>query len=229
MGKCTLRATVQNGNHIDSQSPFISEGDEVDFSPDSKLPAHFTHWRFPISESYTVSPPDHANTLRLNPSKLNLTALNGNYAGPEGQTFVGRRQQDTLFTFSVNLDYQPTLLEEEAGVSVFLTQNHHLDLGVVLLPDTSGENENEELIPQLRFRGETEVAIPEDIVVPLPEAWRNAPLRLEIRASNMTHYTLSAGPADAMPEIMTVVEVSNEGVSWGFTGKPDLLPIDSLF
>ncbi|KAI5866304.1 glycoside hydrolase family 43 protein [Durotheca rogersii] len=212
---------------IDGPGPFISEGDVVDFEPGSELPAHFTHWRFPIADSYAVSPPGHPNTLRLNPSKLNLTALNGNYAGPEGQTFVGRRQQDTLFTYSVDLDFSPSSFEEEAGVSVFLTQNHHLDLGVVMLPPNSstapfpGTNSIEssaELIPQLRFRGESYVPVPDDVVVPIPEAWHNRTLRLEIKAYNMTHYSLSAGPANAYSETRTILDVSNDPVSWGFTG-----------
>ena len=206
----------------------ISEGDEIDFEPGSDLPDHFTHWRFPIPESYTVSPTDHPDSLRLNPSRLNLTALNGNYAGAEGQSFVGRRQQDTLFTYSVDLDFRPTVAEEEAGVSAFLTQNHHLDLGVVLLPTASSSNANEngtgELIPHLRARGESEAYGPE-IAIPLPDSWRDTKLRLEIKASNMTHYALSAGPADAMSEMKTIVDVSNEAVSWGFTGKHSFLPI----
>ena len=206
----------------------ISEGDEIEFEPGSDLPEHFTHWRFPIPESYTVSPTDHPNSLKLNPSKLNLTALNGNYAGAEGQTFVGRRQQDTLFTYSVDLDFRPTSPEEEAGVSAFLTQNHHLDLGVVLLPtadsSSSSENDNGELVPHLRFRGESEAEIPE-ITIPLPDSWRDTKLRLEIKASNMTHYALSAGPADAMSEMKTIVDVSNEAVSWGFTGKHGFLSV----
>ena len=166
-----------------------------------------------------MSPADHPNTLRLSSSKLNLTALNGNYAGPEGQTFVGRRQQDTLFTYSVDLDFHPTVDQEEAGVSVFLTQNHHLDLGVVLLAATGDGNDTDELVPHLRFRGESDVPVPEETVFQIPDSWRDAPLRLEIRASNMTHYALSAGPAGAMSELKTIVDASNDAVSWGFTGK----------
>ncbi|RYO99991.1 hypothetical protein DL763_001122 [Monosporascus cannonballus] len=215
--------------NVEGPGPFIVEGDEVDFEAGSTLPAHFTHWRFPRAESFTVSPPEQPNSLRINPSRLNLTALNGNYAGPEGQSFVGRRQQDTLFTYNVNLDFHPSSLEEEAGVSVFLTQNHHLDLGVVMLPSNnstatfpySGNGMTRRtgtLIPHLRFRGESYVPVPDDIVAPLPEAWLGRTLRLEIRASNMTHYSLSAGPADAMSQMRTILDVSNEPVSWGFTG-----------
>ncbi|KAI2468678.1 glycoside hydrolase family 43 protein [Annulohypoxylon bovei var. microspora] len=212
---------------VDGPGPIITEGDAINFEQGSPLPAHFTYWRFPNPESYTVSPPDHPNTLKLNPSTLNLTALNGNYAGLDGQTFVGRRQQDTLFTYSVDLDYTPTSLEEEAGVSIFLTQNHHLDLGVVLLPanesttsfgGTSHPTNSSELIPQLRFRGISYVPVPDDIVVAIPEAWSGKSLRLEIKAHNMTHYSMSAGPADALSKMRTILDVSNAPVSWGFTG-----------
>jgi hypothetical protein len=165
----------------------------------------------------------------LSPSLLNLTALNGNYAGPSGQTFVGRRQQDTLFTYSVNLDYSPSVLEEEAGVSIFLTQNHHLDLGVVMLQANSstgvfpGANatvpsDPSEIKPHFRFRGISYIAVPDDLIVPVPDQWAGKELTLEIKASNVTHYALSAGPSDALSEMQTIIEVSNAPVSWGFTG-----------
>ncbi|KAI8626432.1 glycoside hydrolase family 43 protein [Xylariaceae sp. FL1651] len=249
---------TENKN-IAGQGPFITLGDTVNFDPGSTLPAHFTYQRFPISDSYTVSPPERPYTLRLNPSRLNLTGIKGNYAGPEGQTFVGRRQQDTLFTFSVDLDFTPNVrsvggdiddrgrkptmesaFEAEAGVSVFLTQNHHLDLGVVMLPASSstgvfpgdtnatqngGESlalsaagNSPDLIPQFRFRGISYIPVPGDIVVPVPAAWRDKTLRLEIKASDATHYALSAGPADALSQMRALIEVSNEPVSWGFTG-----------
>ncbi|KAJ8114472.1 hypothetical protein ONZ43_g4895 [Nemania bipapillata] len=236
-------AMPRTNREISGAGPFITEGDTIDFEPGTTLPAHFTHWRYPIPESYVVSPPEKPNTLRLSPSRLNLTALNGNYAGPDGQTFVGRRQQDTLFTFSVDMEFppisdsnpdsssssDPTELEPEAeaGVSVFLTQNHHLDLGVVMLADTASSADTSNvanaseavLAPHFRFRGISYVPVPSDVVIPVPPAWRDGPLRLEIRASNVSHYVFSAGPAGAMSRMKTVLEVSNEPVSWGFTGE----------
>ncbi|KAI1076714.1 glycoside hydrolase family 43 protein [Whalleya microplaca] len=214
---------------IDGPGPLISEGDEIDFEPGSVLPSHFTYWRFPIPESYTISAPGYPSTLRLDPSKLNLTALNGNYAGPNGQTFIGRRQQHTLFTYSVDMIFSPESLEEEAGISIFLTQNHHLDLGVVMLPassstiafpsvDSNIPTNSSELVPQLRFRGISYVAVPDEIVMPIPRGWVKKALRLEIKAHNMTHYSFSAGPADALSEMRTILDVSNSVVSWGFTG-----------
>ncbi|KAI0871735.1 glycoside hydrolase family 43 protein [Hypoxylon argillaceum] len=240
-------AMPKANKEIPGAGPFINEGDAIDFAPGTALPAHFTHWRYPIPESYAVSPPERSHALRLLPSRLNLTALTGNYAGPAGQTFVGRRQQDTLFTFGVDVEFPPgdshpdfhphaAVLGAEAGVSAFLTQNHHLDLGVVMLPaasgtgvgpgagpDTSGSyanvgNASEALIPHFRFRAISYVPVPSDVVVPVPPAWRGSPLRLEIRASNVSHYVFSAGPAGAMSRMKTFLEVSNEPVSWGFTG-----------
>jgi len=60
--------------------------------------------------------------LALVPSKLNLTGLDGNSGGPGRQTFVGRRQVDTFFTYHVDVDYAPKAANEEAGIALFLTQ-----------------------------------------------------------------------------------------------------------
>ncbi|KAI1638242.1 glycoside hydrolase family 43 protein [Biscogniauxia mediterranea] len=220
---------------INGSGPFIKEGDAIDFAPGSALPAHFTHWRFPVTASYAVSPPERPRALRLRPSRLNLTARDGNYAGPGGQTFVGRRQQHTLFAFSADLDFDGEEEEGEAGVSAFLTQNHHLDLGVAMLPlnnsSTSAvfpppdaprnySSSSSRLVPHFRFRGTSSTALPGDVVVPVPAEWAGRTLRLEIRASNLTHYAFAAGPAndDAVSQMRTLVEVSNAAVSWGFTG-----------
>jgi hypothetical protein len=85
------------------------------------LPLHFAHWRIPDAAAYTISPSGHENTLRLLPSLLNLTGFDANSA-PTPQTFVGRRQVHSEFVYSVDMEYAPKAPEEEAGVSVFLTQ-----------------------------------------------------------------------------------------------------------
>lgn len=220
---------------IPGPGPFISEGDEIDFAPGSTIPAHFTYWRFPNESSFTISPEGHPNTFQLLPSSLNLTGLNGNYAGPGGQTFVGRRQQDTLFTYRVTLDFEPATLNEEAGVTAFLTQNHHLDLGVVFLPANQSTGtiagttftepqDSSTLIPQIRYRGISSMAVPAPIIMPVPDTWVGGPLTFEIQAANSTHYSFSVGPADARSETQTILYASNTALSYGFTGKSaDLL------
>lgn len=193
--------------------PYVDEGDDITFSSQSRLPEHFTYWRFPNPGHFTISPKERPDTLRLGPSELNLTALNGNYAGPTGQAFVGRRQSHTLFTFTVDIDFSPSTLEEEVGVSAFLTQNHHLDLGIAMLPDSNGS-----LAPHFRYRGISYVPVPAPIVTSVPPEWVGKTLTLEIKAFNSSHYAFSAGPADAASLRRTIVTVSNEAVSWGFTG-----------
>ncbi|SPN99011.1 related to beta-xylosidase [Cephalotrichum gorgonifer] len=207
--------------------------DDITFAAGSSLPPHFQHWRYPNPDYFEISPEGHPDTLRINPSKINLTALNGNYAGPGGHAFVGRKQQDTLFTYSINLDFAPEVEGEEAGVTAFLTQNHHVDLGVVMLPAGSqtaafpGEAADEErdseeaggaLKPHFRFRAESYVPVPDTLVVPVPAAWVGETLRLEISAKNFTHYSFSGGPAARRSEARTLMDVSNELLSWGFTG-----------
>ncbi|TFK27128.1 arabinofuranosidase [Coprinopsis marcescibilis] len=199
---------------IRGEGPYIAEGDDIDFAPGTKLPAHFTNWRFPPQDAFAISPPGRPNTLRIKPSRLNLTALNGNYAGPEGQSFVGRRQQDTLFTYSVNIDFSPKILEEEAGITAFLTQNHQYHMGIVALPRAS----DGVLAPHIRFRGESYVPVPASVVAPVPDSWIGKPLILEIKASNMTHYSFAVGPADAQSLKQTIVVAPNDPLSWGFTG-----------
>jgi len=198
----------------------------------SPLPIHFTHWRYPHNSSYILSPPEKPNTLKLNPSFLNLTALNGNYAGAlagppgggggGGQTFISRRQQDTLFTFRIDASFSLDAAESEVGVSAFLTQNHHLDLGIVLLSFSSS---SPSLVPHVRFRGFSYVPVPAPVVLPLSELIPGVnsnkgrlDLTFEIRAVNFSHYAFSVGPAGRLSELRTVITASNDAVSWGFTG-----------
>lgn len=215
---------------IPGLGPFISEGDDIDFAPGSTIPAHFTYWRFPNESSYAISPEGHSNTLRLFPSTSNLTALNGMSVGPGGQTFVGRRQQDTLFTYRATIDYSPTTLDEEAGVTAFLTPERHFDLGVVLLPANestgtiAGTNftepaDSSTLIPQIRYRGVPSDVVPETIIAPIPDAWAGKPLTFEIQSANSTHFSLSAGPAGAQSQMQTIVYAPNSALSYAFTGK----------
>ncbi|KAF2657932.1 glycoside hydrolase family 43 protein [Lophiostoma macrostomum CBS 122681] len=193
----------------------VSEGDDdLQFERGSRLPPHFVHWRPPIAESYSTSPEGHPNSLRLRPSSLNLTGLDGNAGGPGGQTLVTRRQVDTLFTYHVELDYRPETIEEEAGVTLFLTQNHHARLGIAMLPVGNTTT----LAPHCRFQAISYLPVPESFITPVPSAWHDKPLTLEIKAINVTHYTFSAGPADKSAPLEVLVYVPGSIVSWGFTG-----------
>ena len=125
--------------------------------------------RPPVRDNYAISPQGHSNTLCLKPSRLNLTAIDGNSPGPGGQTFISRRQVDTLFDFSFDLDYQPRTLEEEAGITLFLTQNHHARLGIAMLPLANGTT----LVPHFRFHAISYIPVPPSFTLPVDEIWLN--------------------------------------------------------
>ncbi|KAF2178212.1 glycoside hydrolase family 43 protein [Zopfia rhizophila CBS 207.26] len=195
--------------------PFVNEGDDnLQFAPGSKMPPHFVHWRPPVGDSYTISPEGHPNALRLKPSKLNITAIDGNAGGPGGQTFVGRRQVDALFSYFVDLEYTPKVLEEEAGVTLFLTQNHHARFGIAMLPSANSTK----LVPHFRFHAISYVPVPESFTTPVPVSWINQTLTMEIKTVNTTHYSFAAGPANGKDPLNTFAYVPGSIVSWGFTG-----------
>lgn len=123
---------AMNGWHLDSL-PEVSSGEGslidapafVDFAPNTQIPPEFVHWRFPNNESFVVSAEGHPYTLQLTSSTANLTGLNGDAPQPNGlgQTFIGRRQVDSLFTFTATFDIsQLQEADQELGVTAFLDQ-----------------------------------------------------------------------------------------------------------
>ncbi|KAL1637616.1 hypothetical protein SLS58_009289 [Diplodia intermedia] len=217
---------------LPGDGPFVGDPDVVDFAPGGKLPRNFLHWRFPPEAAFAVAPEEAPHALRLAPSRANLTGGGPDFRPADGIAFVGRRQTDTLFDFSVDVRVDAAAgaaagaeEEEEAGVTAFLTQHQHLDLGVVLL--RASGNRSTKLAPHLRFRvsgtGNNEGPAPETVVEPVPEAWLGAgrSVRLRVRALDDTHYTFSAGPSDGVGEERIVSQAPATILSGGtgpFTG-----------
>ena len=121
-----------NGWHLDSL-PEVSQGKGslidapafVDFTANTPIPPEFVYWRFPNNESFVVSPSGHPNTLQLTSSTANLTGFSENTPQPNrlGQTFIGRRQVDSLFSFGATFNISELKEEEqEVGVTAFLDQ-----------------------------------------------------------------------------------------------------------
>ncbi|KAL5416931.1 hypothetical protein PMIN04_007928 [Paraphaeosphaeria minitans] len=205
---------TETGQYLPGDGPLVDQGDnDLRFPPSCQLPPHFLHWRPPIEGNYVISPPGHRNYLGLKPSKLNLTGIDGNSA-PGGQTFVGRRQVDTLFTYRVVLDYAPKEAHEEAGVTLFLTQNHHVRLGLTLL---AASNTSATFTPHFRFMTEPYSSAAPPFSAPVPDSLQNTSLTLEIKAVNETHFSFAAGRADS-EELAIVAHAPGDVVSWGFTG-----------
>ncbi|KAE9368107.1 glycoside hydrolase family 43 protein [Stipitochalara longipes BDJ] len=226
-----------NGWYLDPEDPIedgegslVASSAHLTFPPGSELFPEFVHWRFPVNGSYVISPAGHPNTLQLASSLSNLTGADGRSAEPNGQTFVGRRQVHSFFTFSTTFDISTLHSQEaEVGVTVFLDQLHHWDLGIVLgsnstPPVTTGysgpSSNGTNLVPYLRLRGITTVPnfiFPDIAIVPILATWSNN-ITLEIRASNITHYTFSAGPAGSQGQMQDIGFAPGLGLTWGFTG-----------
>lgn len=178
---------------------YVDDPDEVDFEPRSAIPKHFVHWRYPKKDAFAVSAADsgHANTLRLTPSVSNLTGNASASSGEDGITFIARRQTDTLFTYSVDLQFNPKTVHEEAGVTVFLTQAQHIDLGIISLPSPSQGNPELSIRFRVQGRGNLKGPLPEPKTTPIPGSWKESTIRLQIQAVNTTHYAFSASPASS--------------------------------
>ncbi|KAI4754093.1 hypothetical protein E4T52_13781 [Aureobasidium sp. EXF-3400] len=181
---------------------FVSDPDVYHFAPNSTIPAHFGYWRWPNRSSFQISPAGHPNTLELTPSNGSIHTGAFNFiAGFDIHRFtlIMRRQTDTLFQYSVDIDFEPQALDEEAGVTAFLNQAQNINLGIVMLPINAADKSstNSTLAPHLRFvvtsggsLDKTEA--PPTNVIPVPQAWTKNPIRLMVEAQNSTHYSLSA-------------------------------------
>ncbi|KAL2824873.1 glycosyl hydrolase [Aspergillus cavernicola] len=231
------RARTHNGDMIPGDGAYVdADDDDINFAPGSSIPSHFLFWRFPRDGAFTVSPSERPFSLRLVPSKYNITGSVLGNAESESEsesdletetetekdpsiTLLTRRQSHTYFSYSVDIAFAPREEGEEVGVSIFLTQFQHVDLGAVLLPSSDESSESSEsskkrkerkLVPHIRFRTTLlddlntavtqNVTVPETVVKPLSlpssssssKARRNEiQARLTIQAINDMHYTLS--------------------------------------
>jgi hypothetical protein len=90
-----------------------------------------------------------------------------------------------------------------------------------------GPSSNEtNLVPYLRLRGITTVpnfVFPDLAILPMPSAWLNQKITLEIKASNITHYTFSASPAGSQSQMQDIGFAPGLGLTWGFTGMFPIL------
>jgi hypothetical protein len=197
---------------VPGTGPFNSDPDVYDFDnkKGSSIPRNLVHWRVPRKGAFTIT----ERGLQIVPSRNNLTGTpfsseTPELSGQQGLAFIGRRQTDTLFEFSVDLSFDPASAGQEAGVTVFLTQVDHIDLGVVLLEptkptpkDLSSSSDSKGVSTQakpelsFRFRAEGSGPRPAARIVPVPKDWVGEKLRLQIQTVNSTHYSLSAMLAD---------------------------------
>ncbi|KAI1353502.1 glycoside hydrolase family 43 protein [Xylaria sp. FL0043] len=205
---------------VPGDSPFNSDNDVYDFRKGSDIPRNLVYWRVPRPDAFSTT----ARGLQIIPSRNNLTGTPFSTTTPEltgqnGLSFIGRRQTHTLFTFSVDLSFDPTSVGQEAGVTVFLTQVNHIDLGVVLLaPNSSSHSATGKSQVAFRFRAEGTGSPPAPRIVPVPAAWTHGKIRLLIQTLNTTHYSLAAMPVGD-PGAKLIIGMASAGLVSGGNGS----------
>ncbi|KAH7305953.1 glycoside hydrolase family 43 protein [Stachybotrys elegans] len=195
---------------VPGDGQFVADPDAYRFDAESPVPKHFVYWRVPRPGTFSMTD----SGLEIVPSRSNLTGIASSLdpvmRGQHGLSFVGRRQTFTLFKFSVDLIFAPTEVGQEAGITVFLTQYAHIDIGVVLLE--SGLS--------LRFRTEGNGPAPPENVIPVPGNWTEKPIRLHIEADDPTSYRLSASSGCGKPiEVGTASSRRVSGATGSFVGS----------
>jgi hypothetical protein len=198
---------------VPGNGPFNSDPDVYDFAANSTIPKNLIHWRVPREDVFKVTDAG----LQIVPSRANLTGVPFGpveLSGQRGLSFIGRRQTDTLFTYTVDLVSKAQCADAEAGVTIFLTQVNHIDLGVVYAD--SNATKGGQL--SLRFRVESQnvpVPVPETTIIPVPSSWNASTIRLQISTPDNSTYELSAMPANNPAAAIKVGTASAQLVSGG--------------
>lgn len=97
--------------------PFTKKNQRDDFNQD-KMDFSWIHLRNPEINNYSLT--ERKDYLRLKGSAYTLNDL-------ESPTFVGRRQQHFNFTATTQIDFNPNESNEEAGLTLLMTNEHHYD------------------------------------------------------------------------------------------------------
>ncbi|PVI06178.1 glycoside hydrolase family 43 protein [Periconia macrospinosa] len=189
---------------IPGDGPWNSDPDEYDFPEGSSIPSNLVYWRVPRDGAVEVT----AEGLQVALGRNNVPGSpGGSDPAAKAISFIGRRQTDSTFDFSVDLSFTPNAAGQEAGITTFLTQAANIQLGVIL----SGEQLS------LRFNA-TEA---QNKTTPLPAEWSGEPIRLQITMPSPTKYTFSASLASdesTKIEVGSASTVQLSGGSGSFVG-----------
>ncbi|RMZ73213.1 xylosidase : arabinofuranosidase [Pyrenophora seminiperda CCB06] len=227
----------QNGDS-DSRaaSPLVGHSETVDFERGSSLPKTWLFWRAPFNSScFQVSPKHHPNTLQLTSSRVNLTGDATFNASVEGLVAVFRRQEHTFFNYTVNLHLGfGKAAGDELGVSNFLNQDQHVDLGIVYLATatTNGSSSSSDLTPHLRFRTHSVRAkMPREIVTEVPRDWCGgggedaAAIRVRVSSVSESVYGFHVAPAGRLEEEVLYTEYNTALLAGDGAGSGGLLGV----
>ncbi|GAB7363523.1 hypothetical protein MBLNU230_g3792t1 [Neophaeotheca triangularis] len=182
---------------IAGEGPFAGDGDVIDFLPGSQLPPQLVHFRYPEEGTFTVAPEEHPESLRIRPARVNLTGV----VNTDDASVTGARVSP----------FRPTQPCQEAGITAFLTQHQHTDLGIVLSNSTTHEQAHYDFLlrqtslAESSYDGSDPTRLARSRIptsdtttrIPMPQNWAQTdqPITLELYSANETHYAFSAWPS----------------------------------
>lgn len=179
---------------LPGNGPWAGDSTKLDFTPRSSLPRDIFSWRPPKEDLITISPRGYPWSLEIQPSRANISGDDAYDPETEGLGLVLQKQTASLFSYSVDLSFNPKIEDEEAGITVFLTQFQHIDLGIVNLSSKQSKNAK----PQFRFRTETsgkpEIEALDVSVEAIPTSWLWSKIRLTVEANKRNEYVFYAQP-----------------------------------
>jgi beta-xylosidase len=183
---------------IPGTGPFDSDPDVYDFPANSTIPRNLVYWRVPLPGTFSTT----TNGLEIVPGKNNLqNKFNNTNPASKAIAFIGRRQTDSTFTFSVDMSFSPTKDGQEAGITAFLTQYANIQLGVTIQNGS------------LAFRFNDTAA--RNVYTPIPTAWQDKPVRLSIDMSIPSEYIFSASSPSSPASAIQLGKASTAQVSGG--------------
>jgi beta-xylosidase len=204
--------------------PVVDGADDIDsFPPGSSLPIHFVHHRSKVEDAYVQSPRERPGWLKIVPSISNLTGPSSPSINSKQQdiTFLARRQTASLFSFSVDLAFDPQIgSEEEAGITIFLTQSQHIDLGIISYG--TGRKKTRALRLHATSSGQPNVSRLEQFIQEIPRSWSpEAPIRLSVVAEEDGTYVFSASSTSpaGKPSATIVLGRASSGIVSGGEGR----------
>jgi beta-xylosidase len=160
---------------IPGDGPFNSDPDVYNFTKGTTIPRNMVHWRVPREGTFTIT----EKGLQVVLGKNDVAGSpGGSIPAAKAISFIGRRQTDSTFNFSVDLLFTPQAPKQEAGVTVFLTQAANVQLGVTL--------EGQQLYFRFNATGS------ENMKTAVSATWIGKPIRLQIQMSTPTEYAFSA-------------------------------------
>jgi beta-xylosidase len=198
MGKMSGWELPAQSRDIPGDGPFNSDPDVYDFPVGKPIPRNLVYWRVPRDNAVTVTEKGLTVTL----GKNNVAGSpGGSKPAAKAISFIGRRQTDSTFKFSVDLSFAPNASKQEAGITAFLTQYANIQLGVV--------SDNQKL--SFRFNS-TESR---NKMTAVPAAWAGKPIRLAIDMQKPSEYTFSASLTSDEKTKMEIGKASAAQLSGG--------------